>query len=94
MQTLPRTRQTPTLAVAINGTIQAVTQPWVPLAEKDRGRWSALVPEAAFQHGHNDVEVFEVQRNEQDYRLLRPAGSIQELSAGTGIRENSMGDFS
>ena len=66
---------TPTLAVAVNGTIQAVTQPWVPLAEKDRGRWSALVPEAAFQHGHNDVEVFEVQRNEQDYLLRRPAGS-------------------
>ena len=75
----------PTLAVAINGTIQAVSQPWVPLAEKDRGRWSALVPEEAFQQGHNDVEVFEIQRNGRKHLLLRPSGSIQELSGGTGV---------
>ena len=53
-------RPTPTLAVTINGTIQAVSQPWIPLAQKDRGRWSALVPEEAFKQGHNDVEVFVV----------------------------------
>ena len=77
-------KPTPTLAVAVNGAIQAVTQPWVPLAEKDRGWWSALVPEEAFQQGHNDVEVFEIQRNGRKYLLLRPSGSIQELSGGTG----------
>ena len=85
---------TPILAVAINGTIQAVTQPWVSLAEKDRGRWSALVPEEAFQHGRNNVEVFEVQRNGQDYRLRRPAGSMQALSSGTALREHGTEDFS
>lgn len=74
---------TPILAVTINGTIQAVTRPWVPLTEKDRGRWSALVPEEAFQQGRNDVEVFEIQRNGNEHLLLRPVGSIQELSGDT-----------
>ena len=80
-------KPTPTLAVAINGTIQAVSQPWSPLAEKDRGRWSALVPEEAFQQGHNDVEVFEIQRNGRKHLLLRPSGSIQELSGATGVHQ-------
>ena len=80
-------KPTPTLAVAINGTIQAVSQPWSPLAEKDRGRWSALVPEEVFQQGHNDVEVFEIQRNGRKHLLLRPSGSIQELSGATGVHQ-------
>ena len=80
-------KPTPTLAVTINGTIQAVSQPWGPLAEKDRGRWSALVPEEAFQQGHNDVEVFEIQRNGRKHLLLRPSGSVQELSSATGIHQ-------
>ena len=75
----------PTLVVAINGTIQAVTQPWVPLAKKDRRQWSALVPEEAFQQGQNDVEVFEIQQNGEEYLLLRSAGSIQELSGDTEV---------
>ena len=65
-------RPTPTLAVTINGTIQAVSQPWIPLAEKDRGQWSALVPEEAFQQGHNEVEVFVISQMEDQITLLRP----------------------
>ncbi len=45
------------LAVAVNGTIQATTQPWsVPVYGRP-GSWSALVPEAAFRAGRNTVEV-------------------------------------
>ena len=65
-------RPTPTLAVTINGTIQAVSQPWIPLAQKDRGQWSALVPEEAFQQGHNEVEVFVISQMEDQIILLRP----------------------
>ncbi len=48
------------LAVAINGTIQAVTQPWSVPIQGRRGVWSAVVPETAFQTGRNTVEVFVV----------------------------------
>ena len=48
------------IAVAINGTIQAVTQPWsVPLKGR-HGRWSAVVSETSFQTGQNTVEAFVV----------------------------------
>ena len=48
------------LAVALNGTIQAVTQPWnLPLNGR-QGSWAAVVPETAFQAGPNTVEVFVV----------------------------------
>ena len=48
------------LAVAVNGTIQAVTQPWSVPIQGRHGIWSAVVPETAFQTGQNTVEVFVV----------------------------------
>ena len=45
------------LAVAVNGTIQATTQPWSVPVQGRHGSWSALVPEAAFRAGRNTVEV-------------------------------------
>ena len=48
------------LAVAVNGTIQAVTHPRsFPVNGRD-GSWSAIVPESSFQTGRNTVEVFVV----------------------------------
>ena len=48
------------LAVAVNGTIQAVTQPWrVPIHGRS-GSWTAVVPESSFQTGRNTVEVLVV----------------------------------
>lgn len=46
------------LAVAVNGTIQAVTQPWSVPIKGRHGSWSTIVPESAFQTGRNTVEVF------------------------------------
>ncbi len=55
-----RSDQPVSLAVVVNGTIQAVTQPWgVPIRGR-HGFWSATVPETAFQTGRNTVEVFVV----------------------------------
>ena len=48
------------LAVAVNGRIQAVTRPWSVPVEGRQGVWSAIVPETAFQTGQNTVEVFVV----------------------------------
>ena len=48
------------LAVAVNGTIQAVTQPWSVPINGRHGSWSAVVPESSFQTGRNTVEVFVV----------------------------------
>ena len=45
------------LAVAINGTIEAVTEPWKVPVRGRAGSWSAIVPEAAFRTGENAVDV-------------------------------------
>ncbi len=46
------------LAIAINGTISAVTQTWTFPEKGEMGRWSAMVDESVFRPGQNDVEVF------------------------------------
>ena len=50
--------ETVSLAVAINGRIQAITQPWSVPINGRHGSWSAVVPESSFQTGRNTVEVF------------------------------------
>src|SRR5262249_61899709 len=47
-----------TLAVAINGTIQATCRTYGQ--EGKSARWSALVPATAFRDGRNDVALFRV----------------------------------
>ena len=59
------------LAVALNGTIQAVTQPWNLLKNGRLRSWAAVVPEAAFQAGPNTVEVFVVSDNAGQTSLAR-----------------------
>ena len=62
------------LAVAVNGTIQAVIHPWsVPIQGK-HGVWSAVVPETAFQAGRNTVEVFVVADTAAGPALARASG--------------------
>ena len=46
------------LAVAINGTVEAVTR--TVRHEGDRARFSAMVPERALRAGRNRIEVFEI----------------------------------
>ena len=52
--------ETVSLAVAINGIIQAITHPWSVPINGRHGSWSAVVPESSFQTGRNTVEVFVV----------------------------------
>ena len=60
------------LAVAVNGTIQAVTEPWKVSIGGREGLWSAIVPETAFRAGHNAVEVFVISGAGGEARLARP----------------------
>ena len=67
------TEEVPGLAVAVNGTIAAVTEPWkVPIGGRE-GRWSAVVPERAFRPGANAVEPFAVTETAGQVRLARAA---------------------
>jgi len=72
--------QTPhTLAVAVNGTIQAVTRPWQFPVKGESGSWSAIVSEKAFRSGKNDVETFVISQTEDRTTLLRPLGIFDQL---------------
>ena len=46
-----------TLAVAVNGVVQAVAQTYVADGET---RFGAIVPAAAFRRGRNDVKLFAI----------------------------------
>ena len=46
------------LAVAVNGSIEAITRPWSFPVKGETGRWSVIVDETVFRLGHNDVRVF------------------------------------
>ncbi len=48
------------LAVVVNGVIQAVTKTWGGAKARQPDDWSAMVPATAFRHGENTIEVFEV----------------------------------
>ena len=62
------------LVVAVNGTIQAVTQPLSIPIKGRQGSWSAVVPETAFQTGQNAVEVFVVSDDAGQPSLARATG--------------------
>jgi Sulfatase len=57
-----RSGQTRDIAVAVNGTIQAVGRSFY-LAGDPREHFAVMVPEASLHEGHNRVEVFEVTRS-------------------------------
>jgi hypothetical protein len=66
------------LAVAVNGLVRASTRTF--LLDGIRDRWAAVVPEAAFHEGENDVQFFVVSGASPDWRLTRCAA--RPLSAG------------
>lgn len=68
------------IAVAINGTIQAVAQPWSVSLKGRHGSWSAVVPETAFQTGQNAVDVFVVSDVTGQPSLARATGGHYLLS--------------
>ncbi len=55
------------LAIAVNGTVHAVTQ--AVQNERDELKFSAVVPETAFRTGENTVEVFVIAQNGPSPRL-------------------------
>jgi len=57
------------LAVAVNGTIQAVTRTY--LLKTGLWGWGALVHEASFRPGKNDIEIFVVSMTQGAPRLAR-----------------------
>ena len=59
------------LAVAVNGTVEAVTEPWKVPIRGQEGRWSAMVPETAFRTGENAVEVVVITGAAGEVRLAR-----------------------
>lgn len=71
------------LAVAVNGTIRATT---TTFNEGQRRRFSALVPETAFQQGRNNVVVFVVTDTRDDVRVV---STVQQSSPAFGLTRNS-----
>ena len=72
-------KTTHTLAVAVNGTIQAVTRPWQFSVKGESGAWSAIVAEEAFQQGANNIEIFIISKTAEKITLLRPTGIFDQL---------------
>jgi hypothetical protein len=66
------TRLPLTLAVAVNGTIRAVTQT-IPI-DGLRDCWAAMVPEHSFRAGENEIRVFVVESG-AGQGTLHPMGS-------------------
>ena len=74
-QATPRREDRPptALAVAVNGTVEAVTEPWkVPVGGRE-GSWSAILPETAFRTGENEVEILVITQAEGEIGLARAA---------------------
>ena len=57
----------PTLAVSVNGTIQAITKPYFREGKGDK--FLAMLPESSFRNGKNDVDVFVIAIHEGRPRL-------------------------
>lgn len=62
-------RGTVRIAVAVNGSIQAVTRTFE--FERVSDRWTAMVPEEAFRVGENDVQFYEISGQAPDLRFTR-----------------------
>jgi hypothetical protein len=77
------------LAVAVNGTIQAVTRSYGH--EGRQGRWSVVVPETAFRAGRNAVDVFVVSAD--PFTPGRPSLARAGIRRGHGEDIRSRGDL-
>jgi hypothetical protein len=86
----PEEAEPVSLAVAVNGTVQAVTRSYGH--EGGQGRWSVVIPETAFWSGRNNVDVYVVSRGPFDNggrtwlaRAGSSAGRISNPSHARGI---------
>lgn len=69
MGSSPRLESPVRIAVAVNGTIWAVTRTY--LLDGLRDYWTAMVPESAYRVGENDVQYFVVTGSAPQLRLTR-----------------------
>ncbi len=67
------------LALAINGTIRSLTQPWTFPLNGHYGRWCTVVPEAPLHTSSNDIEPYSVCVQAGRTVLLRPTAAFQNL---------------
>ena len=67
------------IALALNETVRAVTQPWSFAVKGKDGRWSALLDPQFFRSGKNTLEAFGVRTQNDQPTLIRAAGSPQHL---------------
>ena len=67
------------IALALNETVRAVTQPWSFAVKGRDGRWSALLDPQFFRSGKNTLEAFGVRTRNDRATLVRAAGSPQHL---------------
>ncbi|MBI2834009.1 MAG: sulfatase-like hydrolase/transferase [Acidobacteria bacterium] len=68
----------PQLAVAVDGTVQAVTRVHYP--SQGPPVWAVLLPESVFQERSAQVEVFEIMEGAGGRLTLRETGAVSELS--------------
>ena len=67
------------IALALNGTVRAITQPWSFAVKGKYGRWSALLDPQFFRSGKNTIEAFGVMTQNDQATLIRATGSPQHL---------------
>ena len=67
------------IALALNGTVRAITQPWSFAVKGRYGRWSALLDPQFFRSDKNTIEAFGVITQNDQAALIRTAGSPQHL---------------
>ena len=67
------------IALALNGTVRAVTRPWSFPVKGKNGQWSALLDPQFLRPGKNTVEAFGVITPHDQVTLVRAEGSSQDL---------------
>ncbi len=75
------------LAIAVNGTIRAVTQSYF---DDDQEKFAALVPEDALRPGRNDIALFDIRGPGELGRIQRVAA--QRYEWGTDLRFGDKGN--
>lgn len=68
-------------AIAVNGTIGAVTREWKESPTNRPGEWSAILPEALFVRGENEIEVFHLRSAAGGMHLTRTDGVTRSPAA-------------
>ena len=67
------------IALALNGTVRTITQPWSFAVKGKNGRWSALLDPQFFQPGKNTIEAFGVMIRDGQETLVRGTGLPEHL---------------